>query len=232
MTTHLVKHQKLTKRQIKEDPLVTAAFRGAALWEEHGRKILLAVGGIALVVVLAVLMLRARGQAEDRAAGDLFKAQMAVQQGDYASSVQMLKELIDSAPGTNAAKRGMVLLGDSYVGQGNPTEAATWYRKALDQSGGNHVVRDAGRSGLATALEDSHQYPAAADAYAQMAKDAPTDNDRGNAMLAQARCLLAAGQRASAVEVLRRILTLPGVDQTVTDPAKARLGELQPLPGR
>jgi len=53
MTTHLVKHQKLTKRQIKEDPLVTAAFRGAALWEEHGSRILIAVGGIVLVALLA-----------------------------------------------------------------------------------------------------------------------------------------------------------------------------------
>ncbi len=232
MTTHLVKHQKLTKRQIKEDPLVTAAFRGAALWEEHGRKILLGIGGVAIVVVLAVLMLRARGQAEDRATGDLFQAQMAVQAGDYASSVRLLNQLIESAPGTHAAKHALVLLGDSYIGQGNATEAATWYRKALDQSGRDRVLRDASRTGLAVALEDSQQYPAAADTYAQIAKDAPSDNDRGNAMLAQVRCLLAAGQSARAVEVLRRILTLPGVDQTVTDPAKARLGEIQSLPGR
>ena len=227
MTTHLVKHQKLTKRQIKEDPLVTAAFRGAAVWEEHGRKILIVVGALVLVLILGGLMLRARSQAEDRASGDLFKATLAVQQGDYPSATQMLKELIDAAPSTDAAKNAMVLLGDSYAAQGNSREAATWYRRALDKSGGDRVLRTASRSGLAAALEDGKQYVEAAGAYADLAKDAESDNDRGGAMLAQARCLLAAGQGARAADLLRQILALPGVDATVTDPAKARLGEIQ-----
>ncbi len=227
MTTHLVKHQRLTKRQIKEDPLVTAAFRGAALWDEHGRKVLIGLAALALVLVLGGLMLRARGQAEGRASGDLFKANLAVQQGDYPSAVQMLKELIDTSPGTNAAKRAMILLGDSYAAQGNTGEASTWYRKALDASGGDRVMRDASRGGLAASLEDGRQHTEAAGLYAQIAKDAGSDNDRGVAMLAQARCLLASGQSARAADLLRQILALPGVDQTVTDPAKARLGEIQ-----
>jgi TolA-binding protein len=227
MTTHLVKHQKLTKRQIKEDPLVTAAFRGAALWEQHGRKVLFGLAAIVLVGILGGLMLRARGQAEDRASGDLYKSSMAVQQADYASAVQLLKELIDSAPDTNAAKQAMVLLGDSYAAQGNAREAATWYRKALDRAGGDRALRGSSRSGLAAALEDGRNYVEAAATYAQIAQDAQTDNDRGSAMLSQARCLLAAGQGARATDLLRRILVLPSVDQTVTDPAKARLGEIQ-----
>ena len=227
MTTHLVKHQKLTKRQIKEDPLVTAAFHGAALWEEHGRKILIGFGAVALVAIMAVLMLRARSQAEDRASGDLFKSTLAVQQGDYPSAVQMLKELIDASPDTDAAKHAMALLGDAYAAQGNARDAATWYRKALDKAGGDRALRGASRSGLAAVLEDSKQYVEAAATYAQIAKDAESDNDRGNAMLMQARCLLAEGQSAKAADVLRQILVLPGADQTVTDPAKARLGEIQ-----
>ena len=36
MSTHLVKNQKMTKRQIKEDSLVTAAFRATEIWERYG----------------------------------------------------------------------------------------------------------------------------------------------------------------------------------------------------
>jgi len=172
-------------------------------------------------------MLRARSQAEDRASGDLFKSTIAVQQGDYASAVQMLKELIDSSPDTDAAKQAMALLGDSYAAQGNAREAATWYRKALDRAGGDRALRVSSRTGLAAALEDGKKYVEAAATYAQIAQEAETDSDRGNAMLSQARCLLAAGQGAGAADLLRKILTLPGADQTVTDPAKARLGEIQ-----
>jgi hypothetical protein len=37
LSTHLVKHTKITKRQMKEDPLVTA-FRATAQWERHGSR--------------------------------------------------------------------------------------------------------------------------------------------------------------------------------------------------
>src|SRR5712672_3607592 len=101
MTTRLVKHQKLTKRQIKEDPLVTAAFRGTQVWEQHGNRILLVLGGIVLLVLLVFFVARSRAQTEERAGADLFRAEMSVGQNDYASAVQMLREIVDSSPGTN-----------------------------------------------------------------------------------------------------------------------------------
>jgi TolA-binding protein len=226
MTTHLVRHQKLTKRQIKEDPLVTAAFRAREFWDAHGQKVLVGVGALVLVVVLGYLILRARDQAERRAAGDLFRADLSVQQGDYPTAVQLLSQIVDSAPGTRAARHAMVLLGDSYAAQRKSRDAVSWYRKALDRAGKDPVLALAARRGLAASLEDSGQFAEAATAYEQVARTAPSDTEKGGAMIAQARCLLAAGQRAKAVEVLRAVIALPSADQTVTDPARERLGEL------
>jgi tetratricopeptide (TPR) repeat protein len=227
MATHLVRHQKLTKRQIKEDPLVTAAFRAREFWDSHGQKVLIAVGAVILLLVLGYLILRARTQAEERAAGDLFRAEISVQQGDYPSAIQVLTELIDSAPDTRAARQARVLLGDSFAAQQKPRDAVTWYRKALDKAGKNPLVRISAARGLAASLEDGGEFADAANAYAAVAKDVKTDNERGRALYSEARCLLAAGQRAKAIEVLRSIIALPAADLTVTQPAQERLGELE-----
>jgi len=227
MTTHLVRHQKLTKRQIKEDPLVTAAFRGKEFWDEHGRTILIVAGALVLVLVLGGLVLRAREQSEQRASGDLFRAEISVLQGDYPTAVQVLKELVDNSPGTTAARRGMLLLGDSQAAMGNSGEAASWYRRALDRAGSDAALRRAARLGLAASLEDARRYAEAAPYYADLAKDAPSDNDRGRALLSEARCLLAAGQTAKGAEVLRAIIALPDAELPLTNAAKVRLGELQ-----
>ena len=227
MTTHLVRHQKLTKRQIKEDPLVTAAFRAREFWDAHGQKVLIGVGALALIVVLGYLILRARDQAEQRASGDLFRAELSVRQGDYPTAVQLLNQIIDSAPGTRASGNAMILLGDSYAAQRKPRDAATWYQKALDRVGKDPVLRLSARRGLASSLEDGGQFAAAATAYEEIAREAASDNEKGRAMLAQARCLLAAGQRAKALEVIRAVIALPSADLTVTDPARERLGELE-----
>lgn len=226
MTTRLVKHSKLTKRQIKEDPLVTAAFRGTQIWEEHGTRILLALGAVVLVLLLVFFVSRTRSQAEERAQSDLFRAELSVEQNDYATAVQMLREIVDTSPGTHAAQRAMMYLGDAYMGQGKPTEAVTWYRRALSKAGGNKEARAASLNGLAAALEDRGDFVQAAASYEELAKLGTSDNERGRAMLAQARCLGKAGQAQKAIDVYKEIQRLPFVDMSILNLAGVGLGEL------
>lgn len=226
MTTHLVKHQKMTKRQIKEDALVTAAFRATEVWERHGRVILAVVAGAILVAVLAVFVMRTRAQSEQRAQGDLFRAIMALTQGDYVTGGPMLKELVDNSPGTQAARDALRYLGDASMAQGKPAEAADWYRKYIAKAGGDKSAVLAGTWGLAAAQEDAKAFNEAAAAYADAAKRSTTDNERGRAMLGEARCYMRGGQNAKAIETYSAILRIPNAEQPITDAAKARLGEL------
>jgi len=227
MSTHLVKHQKITRRQMKEDPLVTAAFRATDLWERHGTRILVVAGAVALVALLAFFMMQARSKAEEKASGELFRATLAVQQGDYVSAAPMLKEIVDNEPGTRAARDAMLYLGDSYAAQGKAGDAQSWYRRYLDKVGGNKALERVGYFALGTALEDGRQFVPAANAYAESAKRSETGNERGRAMLSQARSLLGAGQTAKAAETYNAITLIPGAEQAITDAAKVKLGELQ-----
>jgi tetratricopeptide (TPR) repeat protein len=226
MTTRLVKHQKLTKRQIKEDPLVTAAFRGTQIWEQHGTRILLGVGALVLVVLLVFFIARTRKQAEERASADLFRAEMSVGQNDYATATQMLREIVDAAPGTRAARDAMLYLGDTYMGQGKPAEAVNWYRRALAKAGRDPDAKEAGVHGLAAALEDRGDFAQAAASYEELVKLGTNDNQRGRAMLAQARCLAKAGQSQKAIAVYQAIQRLPVVDGDIWNDAGVGMGEL------
>ena len=227
MTTRLVRHQKLTKRQIKEDPLVTAAFRGAAIWEQHGSRILLGLGALVLIVLLVVFVSHSRAQTEERASGDLIRAEMLLGQQDFATATQMLKEIVDNAPGTRASGDATQILGDVYAAQGKPAEAVTWYRKFLARVGRDRERKISGLHGLAASLEDRGDFTQAAATYGELIGLASTDNDRGRAMLAQARCDAKAGQTQKAVEVYKAILLLPVVDQDILNSAGVGLGEMQ-----
>jgi tetratricopeptide (TPR) repeat protein len=230
MSTHLVKHQKMTKRQMKEDALVTAAFRATEIWERHGRAILIAAASIVVVVVLGLFVMRTRAQSEERAQGELFRAILAVNQGDYVTAEPMLKELIDNSPGTNAARDAHRYLADALIAEGKPAEAAPWYRKYVAKSGGNKAAALAGQWGLAAALESEKKFAEAAAAYAEAAKRSETDNERGRAMLGEARSYMRAGQTAKAIEIYQAIVALPLAEQPIHDAANARLGELQGVP--
>jgi outer membrane protein assembly factor BamD (BamD/ComL family) len=227
MSTHLVKNQKMTKRQIKEDPLVTAAFRATEVWERYGRAVLIAAGALVLVGLLVFFVLRTRSQAEEQARGDLFRSMVSMNQGDYAAATPLLKQIVDNAPGTNAARDAMLMLGDAYVGQRNAKEAAAWYQRFLDKAGGTPALELAGTMGLATALEDQGEFAKAAGAYHRVTALAKSDNERGRAMLAEARTLLRAGQAQKAIEVYTAIAALSGAEIPIRDAANMHLGELQ-----
>ena len=227
MSTHLVKHQKITKRQMKEDPLVTAAFRATELWERFGTQILIGVGAVVVVGLLAFFMAQARSRAEEKASGDLLRASLAVSQGDYATAAPMLREIIDNAQGTDAARTAMLYLGDSFLAQKRASEAVEWYQKFLDKAGGDRERRWIGQLAMGTAYEDQGKFAEASAAYAKASDFAASDGERGRARLSEARCYLRAGQTEKALATYQKILTLPQADQSVTDPARARIGEIQ-----
>ena len=227
MSTHLVKHQKMTKRQMKEDSLVTAAFHATEIWERHGTKILIGLGAVVVVGLLAFFMSQARTRAEQKASGDLLRASLAVSQGDYATAAPMLREIIDNAQGTDAARTAMLYLGDSFLAQKRASEAVEWYQKYLGRAGGDRERQWIGHLALATAYEDQGKFAEAAAAYGEAHRRAGSDNERGRAKLAQARCFLRSGQNEKALEAYREILTLPQAGQPITDAARGRIGELQ-----
>lgn len=227
MATHLVKHQKMTKRQMKEDPLVTAAFRATEVWEHHGRNILVAAGAVVLVGLLVFFVLRTRAQSEEKARGDLFRSMLTLQQGDYATAGSMLKELIDNSPGTRSARDATLLLGDALMGQKNPREAAAAYQKYVDKVGRDKEAAGAGYLGLGTAYEDAGEFIQAAAAYERAAAVGTSDNQRGRAMLSEARALVRAGQTDKAIEIYKKVAALAEAEDPVRDAANARLGELQ-----
>ncbi len=230
MSTRLVKHHKMTKRHMKEDALVTAAFRATELWERHGRTILVAVGAVVLVAVLAVFITRTRAQSEERAQGELYRAVLAVNQGDYVSAGPMLKELIDNSPGTRSARDAERYLADVLAAQGKYGEAAAGFRKYIDKAGGDKAAALAGYWGLAAALESNKQFAEAAAAYDEAAKRSATDNERGRAMLGEARSYMRAGQTDKAIETYNAVARLPLAEQPILDAANVRLGELKAKP--
>ena len=230
MSTHLVKNQKMTKRQMKEDSLVTAAFRATEIWERYGRNILVGLGVVVLLGLLVFFVLRTRGQAEEKAKGEVFRAMVTLNQNDFTTAIPMLKQIIDEAPGTKSARDAMLMLGDAYAAQRNPKEATTWFQSFLDKARGDAGLEYAGYLGLAAALEDQGEFAKAADAYAEAAKRGASVNDRGRAMLAQARSLLHGGQKQKAIEVYKATAAIPGLDLTTRDAARVHLGELEAAP--
>jgi len=135
-----------------EDPGAELLDQLTGAWDRYGRVALIAIGVVAVVVLAAVMMLRARGNAEDQASGKLMEADLLFWQGDYARSVQSARQTYQQYGQTPSGMDAHRIAGDAQFWQGNFGDAVTEYHTYLD-----HVktgpLSDAVRRSLAYTLE-------------------------------------------------------------------------------
>ena len=89
-------HKRLTKRQIKQDPLVTWTARIEEYVTENLTRILIGVGAVALVIALVFVIRGARRNAELTASGLLAQAQFELWSGSPAQAAEVAQQVIDA----------------------------------------------------------------------------------------------------------------------------------------
>lgn len=163
----LAKKKKLSKKQIKEDKLVTSYYTVKEFYEKYQSKIFMIVGAVAIVVVAVILYKNKTADDNRSAATELSKVLALYDSGLY-------KEAIDGQPGTNVI--GLAKIVDEYGSSDNGelakvyTANAYYYLgqidKALeyydDYSGSNDELKAAALAGQANCFENKKNYEEAA----------------------------------------------------------------------
>jgi tetratricopeptide (TPR) repeat protein len=222
--------ERLTKQQLKEDPLMrqTAAV---ADYASHHARLLIGAGLAAVILVLGVVFVRAgSGRADDRAAGKLTEAWSDYSRGALEPAAALSEEILREAGGTKVGKRTLLLLGDIRYDQGNYAQAEENYRRAVKTFASDPILGMAARRGLAATLENLSRFDEAAQVYEELAATNANAAAAAELRLDVGRNLLRAGknEEASAVfEALSKNIDNPQVAQS----ARVRLAEIENVGG-
>lgn len=206
-----------------EDPGAELLDRATGVWDRYGRFALIAVAAVAVVGALVFLTARSRAASEEQAAGRLAEANVLFWQGEYARSQQLAQEVAKQYPSTPSGIDAHRLAGDDAYWNGDFKTAVQEYRTYLDKKK-TGLLADAVRRSLAYALESSHQYPEATQAYTSLV--GVFDRESSAEFLAgAARSQRAAGNTAEAVKLLQRLVNEFG-ETTHAGLARVQLAEL------
>lgn len=218
---------RLTKQELRADPLMDQTAKAADALSHHGKTIV--AGIIALVVVVAAIMIFKGNAASSQAnaAELLAEVRVAVQNGAQADATAKLEELISSYGGTSSGKQARLILADLRFNEGNSQEAANLYREALDGAGGDNIMAQSARRGLAASLANLSQFSAAAAEYKTLAETSSNNRvDRDELYLAAGRNYAAAGNTSEAIAMYKMVAD-SNVASRSKDVAKIRLAELE-----
>ena len=185
--------KKLTKREIKEDPLVTA-YGKVRLWLLQNNKIVNTTAIAVLVLMtLTILMARSKRQAQIRAEGQLGMSEQYYHFGQYDRAIDDLARIVNTFPGTLAAGKAAFFLANSYFETKEFEKAETYYRLYLDDYADMPLFTVASMEGLAACLEIKEQFGDAAAMYFSAYKRFDETHSAPFLLRNAARCYRAAG---------------------------------------
>lgn len=215
---------RLTRQQLKEDPLLQGTSDAADYAKDHMRLI---IGVAAALIVLSSVIYFVRtgaARGKEQAAAMLIEAKTELKRGALEAAAGRLEELTRDHGGTTSGKAGLLVYGDVRFAQGQYQEADEYYRRAAEAYSKDAVLSDAARRGRAACLENLSRHEEAAELYLSLAESASNEVMAADTRMAVARNYMKAGRQGEAIaiyEELSRNFSNPQVAQS----AQLRLAE-------
>lgn len=196
----------LSKKELKEDKLVTF-YAKATAWLENYKTYLIA--GLAAVIVLALgvfFYFQSSQSSEKSASVELAKATRAYESGNLQSAIPMLSNLVKSHGRTTSGKIARFYLANAFFQSKDYDNATINYQKFIDSFSGDEHFQAAAHGGLAASLEEKKQYAEAAAAYSKAAEKYADTVHAPLFLFKAGRCYQQAGKPEQSKILFQRIV--------------------------
>ncbi len=198
--------KRITKKQLKEDKLVTFYFKATSWIEENSKYIYLGLGVILLVVVLVFVNARSKKSSESNASVELSRATRAYEAGDYQNAITQLSNLVENYGGTRSGILSLFYLANSFYQTGDLENAIKNYRKFASKFSGDEHLLASAMGGIAACLEQGKKYTEAAEQYEKIVHKFPKAVQAPYFLLRSGRCFALANDNSKAKEQYEKIV--------------------------
>lgn len=223
--------KKITRKELKRDPLMEALYRLRHFWLENRTRIS-RYGSISLVVIILVfLVVRWRASQNEKAAAVVGQAFVEYGQGNYSAVIALLSAHVDEYSGFKAFGNGLYLLARSELFLGDTTGAEEHYRHYIDDYGNDPLLKAGALAGLGIIAEGRWQYQDAADLFLRANQSAPTASLKQQYAIYAGRNYILSGQPEEALEILKPILQEGELDFQIRSEVQALVSSAEALEG-
>jgi tetratricopeptide (TPR) repeat protein len=202
--------KKISKREIKEDKLVTKYFE-ARTWLDENTKILSYVGiGLAALIVIGFLWSKSRADSNEKATAMLAKVTPYYDEGRYDLAIngvpqegtQGLQAIVDELGSSNAGEVAKLYLANSYFALKNYDKALSTYDNI---SVSDKMMTASAYAGMGACYEAKGDYSHAAIYFEKAASKNTAEVQAPENLQRSAINYAAAGQKEKAVELLQKL---------------------------
>jgi tetratricopeptide (TPR) repeat protein len=206
----LTKKKRISKKEMKEDKLVTSYYGAYNYFLENQARILIGLALVALVIVAIVLISNKRANDNLAAGNQLAKVITLYESGSFqeaidgqpASNIVGLKSIVENYGSTENGETAKIYLANAYTYVNNPDEAFKLYD---DYGGSNSLFKSTALAGQASYFESKNDYKKAADLYRNAAQISAGNPSNAEYLLKTGINLMKLGKNEEAESLFKEI---------------------------
>jgi tetratricopeptide (TPR) repeat protein len=198
--------KKITKREIKEDPLVTFYVRTQKFLQKHSKQFNIGLLVVVVIATFIVLDTRSKRAGNKRAESSIVTAEQIYFSRNFDRAITELQAVIQANPGTVSAGRSVFYMANCYYEKGEYADAMQFYQQYLNDYGSIDYFKISSQSGIGACLENEGRFEEAAGAYEEAASMAEKSFTRPFDLQNAARCYAQAGMHEKGRTIYQQIL--------------------------
>ena len=207
----LTKRKKLSKKEIKEDKLVTFYYKAYGYFEDNKSKVLSYIGGFLVLLILIAFYVNYRHQQNIQAGIELSRVISLYDSGSFLEAIEGragtniigLKKIVDEYGSTENGETAKIYLANSYNMLGKYGEAYKYYK---EYSGSFDMYKASALAGQAAYFSNINQFEKAADLYRKASRVSKSDVLNSSYLLQAGENYLSAHKIREAKDMFRSII--------------------------
>ncbi len=206
----ITRKKKLSKKEIKEDKLVSFLYKIESFYEENKRRIF-TYGAVFAIVVVAVYYYMGQQREQNEKAGlELSRVMNLFDSGSYLEAIEGrqgtniigLKRIVEEYGSTENGETAKMYLANAYSYLGNYDEAIKYYE---DYDGDIDVLKASAKAGMAGYYAAKQDYKKAAELYKEASSVTDINPQNPDYMLDAAVNYIKTGDKEESKVLLNKI---------------------------
>jgi tetratricopeptide (TPR) repeat protein len=206
----LTRKKKLSKKEIKEDKLVSFLYKVENFYDEYRSKIILYGGVLVVAIAIAYFYMNQQKAENDKAGLELSRVTPVFDSGSYLEAIEGrqgtdiigLKRIVEQYGSTENGETAKIYLANAYAYLGNYDEALKYYES---YDGSIDIFKASALGGTAGYYANKNEYQKAADLYKEAASVAKVNAQNPDYLLDAAVNYYNAGNNEEAKILLEKI---------------------------
>jgi tetratricopeptide (TPR) repeat protein len=202
--------KKISKKELKQDALVTTYAEVTSFYEKNKRSISMGITALVVVVIAAVVYIKNRSENNEKALTQLGSVYQFFDNGQYQSAIDGvperniagLRSIVENYGNSNAGDIAKFYLASAYYQVGNYDDALKYFE---DCSPSDELLSVSRISGIAACYEAKGMHREAAGYFEKAATKSAKDVNVAENLNNAARNYAQAGDKEKALELYKRL---------------------------